>query len=183
MSAGMRAARWIAIGGSLLVWGLIILGARVGVDAPVYPFEGLTVVVASQVKLILAWIGVPVSQYAASLYIPGGFGYVVVIGCTGVVPAAVLAIAILASPASAAARALGLVVAVPLVLLLNLVRLVHLFYLGVHDPQTFGLAHEVLWEGALVVTTVGIWFGWWSWASQRRDRGDRATPFKAVISG
>ena len=180
MSAGMRVGRRIALPGALLVWGLIILGARVGVEAPVNPFEDLTVIVASQVKLMLAWIGVPVSQYAASLYIPGGFGYVVVMGCTGVVPAAVLAIAILASPASAAARALGLVVAVPLVLLLNLVRLVHLFYLGVHDPQTFGLAHEVLWECALVVTTVGMWFGWWRWASQRRDR---ATPFKAVMSG
>ncbi|HKA58662.1 MAG TPA: archaeosortase/exosortase family protein [Gemmatimonadales bacterium] len=172
MNARMRVA--------LLAWGVIILGARVGVEVPVHPFEGLTVFVASQVRLILAWIGLPVSQYAASLYIPGGFGYVVVTGCTGVVPAAVLAIAILASPASAAARALGLVVAVPLVLLLNLLRLVHLFYLGVYDPQKFGLAHEVLWECALIVATVGIWFGWWSWAGQRRDR---ATPFNAVMSG
>ncbi|HJS43970.1 MAG TPA: hypothetical protein VJ755_10900 [Gemmatimonadales bacterium] len=183
MSAGtaaMRVARRIALPGALLVWGVIILGARVGVDAPAHPFEGVTVVVASQVKLILAWIGVPVSQYAASLFIPGGFGYVVVMGCTGVVPAAVLAIAILASPASAAARAIGLVVGVPLVLLVNLLRLVHLFYLGVYNPRDFGLAHEVLWECALVVTTVGLWFGWWSWASQRRDR---TTPFKAIMSG
>ena len=175
----MRVAQRIALPGALLVWGLIILGARVGVEARVHPLEDLTVVVASQVKLILAWIGMPVSQYAASLYIPGGFGYVVVLGCTGVVPAAVLAIAILASPAPAAARALGLVVAVPLVLLLNFLRLVHLFYLGVHDPQTFGLAHEVLWECALVLTTVGMWLGWWRWASQRR----RTSPFSAVISG
>ena len=176
----MRVARRIALPAALLVWGLIILGARVGVEAPVQPFDDLTVIVASQVKLILAWIGVPVSQYAASLYIPGGFGYVVVMGCTGAVPAAVLAIAILASPASAAARTLGLVVAVPLVLLLNLVRLVHLFYLGVYDPRDFGLAHEVLWECALVVTTVGMWLGWWKWASQRRDR---TSPFKEVMSG
>ncbi len=122
--------------------------------------------VASQVKLILAWLGVPVSQHAAALYIPGGFGYVIVIGCTGVVPATVLAIAVFASPATAATRAAGLVVAVPLVLLLNLLRLIHLFYVGVHDPQTFGLAHEVLWECAIAVFTVGIWFGWWKWASR-----------------
>lgn len=166
MSAEVRAARRIALLGALLAWGAIILQARAGVEAPGHLFEGLTVLVASQVKLILAWLGVPVSQYAAALYIPGGFGYVVVIGCTGVVPAAVLAIAVLASPATPATRALGLVVAVPLVLLLNLLRLIHLFYLGVHDPQTFGLAHEVLWECAIVVFTVGIWFGWWKWASR-----------------
>lgn len=166
MSAALRVARQIALPGALLAWGVIILGTRAGVEAPGHPFEELSVFVASQVKLSLAWLGVPVSQYAAALYIPGGFGYVVVIGCTGVVPAAVLAIAILASPASAAARALGLVVAVPLVLLLNLIRLIHLFYLGVRDPQTFGLAHEVLWECAIVVFTVGIWFGWWKWASR-----------------
>jgi exosortase/archaeosortase family protein len=165
---------------ALLAWAAIILAARVGMEAPAYPFERVTVLVATQVKLVLWWLGVPVSQYADSLYVPGGFGYVVVIGCTGVVPAAVLAIAVLASPATAATRALGLVVGVPLVLLLNLLRLVHLFYLGVHDPQTFGLAHEVLWEWALVVSTVGIWFWWWKWASQLRER---TTPFRAVMSG
>ena len=141
-----------------------MLGARAGVDAPGPAFEGLAVLVASQVKLMLVWLGIPVSQYGASLYIPGGFGYVVAIGCTGVVPAAVLAIAVLAAPAAAVTRALGLVVAVPLVLLLNLLRLVHLFYLGVHHPRGFALAHEVLWECALVVCTVGIGWGWWKWA-------------------
>lgn len=180
MSGGLRVARRIALPGALLAWGVIVFGARVGVEPPAHPFELLTVVAASQVKMILVWLGVPVSQYAASLYIPGGFGYVVAIGCTGVVPAAVLAIAVLAAPAPAVTRALGLVVAVPLVLLLNLLRLVHLFYLGVHDPRTFALAHEVLWECALVVCTVGIWFGWWKWASQRRDR---TTPFSVVMSG
>lgn len=168
--------------GALLAWGFIILAASVGVEAPGHQFEGLTVLVATQVKLILSWLGVPVSQYADSLYVPGGFGYVVVIGCTGVVPAAVLAIAVLASPATATTRALGLVVGVPLVLLLNLLRLVHLFYLGVHAPQNFALAHQLLWECALVVATVGIWFGWWRWggASQLRER---TTPFRAVMSG
>ena len=180
MSGGVRVARRIALPGALLAWGVIVLGARVGVEAPAHPFELLTVVVASQVKLILVWLGVPVSQYAASLYVPGGFGYVVAIGCTGVVPAAVLAIAVLASPATAATRALGLAVGVPLVLLLNLLRLIHLFYLGVHHPQSFGLAHEVLWECALVLVTVGIWFCWWNWASQRRAR---TSPFSVVMSG
>ena len=180
MSAGSRAARRIALLGALLAWGITILGARAGVEATWQPLEWLTVLVASQVKLILVWLGVPVSQYAAALYIPGGFGYVVVIGCTGVVPAAVLAIAVLASPATAAARALGLVVTVPVVLLLNLLRLLHLFYLGVNDPQTFGLAHEVLWECALVASTVGIWFVWWKWASRVPAVSDSTGPARSA---
>lgn len=174
--------RRIAVTAALLAWGAIILAARVGMEAPAYPFDGLTAFVATQVKLILLWLGVPVSQYADSLYVPGGFGYVVVIGCTGVVPAAVLAIAVVASPASASARMLGLVVGVPLVLLLNLLRLVHLFYVGVHAPQTFWLAHEVVWECALVVATVGIWYSWWRWWGESQVR-ERTTPFKAVMSG
>src|SRR2546425_10320470 len=82
-------------------------GSAWGGDA----IHGLTVLVASLVKLILGWMGVTVSQYAALLYVPGGFGYVVAAGCAGVVPAAVMVIAILASPARATARVLGLVVA------------------------------------------------------------------------
>lgn len=177
MGALWRAVRRAALPSALLAWGTIILLARRGVEAPEHPFDGVTVLVASLVKLMLAWVGVTASQYAALLYIPGGFGYVVAVGCTGVVPAAVVAIAVLASPASAAARILGLVVAVPLVLLLNVVRLAHLFYLGVHNPQYFALAHEVLWELVLVLCTVGIWFAWWKWAS--RDVSADAAPTRS----
>ena len=168
MGVVWRTGRRAALPGAVLAWGTIIFLARRGVEAPGGgdAIHGLTVLVASLVKLILGWMGVTVSQYAALLYVPGGFGYVVAAGCAGVVPAAVMVIAILASPARATARVLGLVVAVPLVLLLNVLRLVHLFYLGVHYPQYFALAHEVLWECALVACTVGIWFGWWQWASR-----------------
>ena len=184
----MRASSRAALLGAALAWGAIIFLARRGVAAPDQVLDGVTVLVASVVRTALGWIGVTVSQSAAVLYLPGGFGYVVGAGCTGIVPAAVMVVAIFASPASIAARAAGLAVAVPLVLILNVVRLVHLFYLGVYAPQSFAMAHEVLWECAMVVGTVGIWWGWWSLV---REKGDgrrnylrrRTTPFSRSMSG
>jgi exosortase/archaeosortase family protein len=152
--------------GAVLAWIAIIVSARADVEGPGHPFDGLAVLVASVVKRVLGWSGLAVSQYAGVLFVPGGFLYVVSIGCTGIVPAAVIAIAILASPASAAARVVGLAAAVPLVLLVNVGRLVHLFYLGVYRPRSFAMAHEVFWECALVLCTVAIWYAWWSWASR-----------------
>jgi exosortase/archaeosortase family protein len=155
-----------ALPAAAVAWGTVIVLARRGVTIPDRALDGVTVVVASSVKVILGWIGLAVSQNAAFLYLPGGFSYVVGSGCTGLVPSAVLAVGILAAPATRAARVWGLLVAVPLALLLNLVRLAHLFYIGVNDPREFALAHEVLWEIALVTGVVGIWSGWWKWASR-----------------
>lgn len=166
-------ARRAVIPGALLGWVGVIVLARAGVEAPATPLDPVTVLVASIVQSILGWGGVAVSRYQEVLFIPGGFGYVVAIGCTGIVPAAVLAIAIVASPATAAARLFGLTVTVPLVLLLNVARLVHLFYLGVHHPQSFALAHEVVWECVLVLFTVLIWLGWWRWARGSLNRARR----------
>lgn len=150
----------------MLTWIAIIISARAGVEAPFDLFHTLTVAVASIVKDVLQWRGLPVAQSADVVFIPGGFGYIVAVGCTGIVPAAVISTAILGSPASGLARGMGILVAVPLVFLANVTRLVHLFYLGVFAPQSFAFAHEVAWESALVVFTVVVWLAWWKWASR-----------------
>jgi exosortase/archaeosortase family protein len=149
------------------VWLVVILLARAGVPAPAGALAPLTALVAALVQHLLAWDGLDVLRHGALLYVPGGFAYEVVAGCTGIVPAAMIVVAIAASPASGTARRRGLAVAVPLVLAVNLLRLAHLFYLGVHAPRHFAIAHTLLWEAALVLVTLGIWQVWWRWAQRR----------------
>jgi exosortase/archaeosortase family protein len=164
MTRASRALRWTVGGGAALVWLAVIMVARTGVAGPGGLLAPVTAFLASLVQGALAWGGLDVLRHDALLYVPGGFAYEVAAGCTGLLPALVIAAAILAAPARAAAKRRGLVVAVPLVLAVNLLRLVHLFYLGVHAPGQFALAHTFLWEAGLVVFTLGTWLVWWQWA-------------------
>jgi exosortase/archaeosortase family protein len=152
--------------GAPLAWLGVILLAHAGVPGPVGLLTPLTGFLASVVQTLLAWNGVAALRHDAVLYMPGGFAYEVAAGCTGLLPAAVVAVAIVASPATGTAKRRGLAVTVPFLLGVNLLRLVHLFYLGVYAPRLFARAHGFLWEGAMVLVSFGTWLAWSAWAAR-----------------
>jgi exosortase/archaeosortase family protein len=157
-----------------LVWLGVIVLARGWTGAPVRLLDPLAGLVASVTQGVLHAIGIAAGRAGTVLFVPGGFAYDITLGCTGLLPAAVLAVAILASPAAWGAKRRGLLVGIPLVLAVNLLRLVHLFYLGIHAPRHFVLAHTLLWEGTMVLFTFVTWALWTRWADQREGRGQRA---------
>lgn len=155
-----------ALLGAPVAWLVVIALARVGVPAPGRLLAPVTELLATLVQSLLAWTGTQALRHGAFLYVPGAFAYEIVIGCTGLLPAAVLAMAILGSPGTAAAKRRGLLVGVPLVLAVNLLRLAHLFYLGVHWPRLFAPAHTLGWEGTIVLITFAVWLAWAKWAAR-----------------
>ena len=167
----MRSALRLA---TALVWLGVIVLARGWTGAPVRLFDPLAGLVASLTQAVLHGIGIAAERAGTVLFVPGGFAYDITIGCTGLLPAAVLAVAILASPGTWGAKQRGLVVGVPLLLTVNLLRLVHLFYLGIHAPHHFVLAHTLLWEGTMVLFTFVTWLLWTRWVDRREGGGQRA---------
>lgn len=163
-----RRSAWRAalVLGAPLVWLAVIVLARAGVAGPARLLAPLTGFLGSVVQWVVGWTGIAALRDGATLYVPGAFGYEISVGCTGLLPAAVLAVALLASPGSRAAKRRGLLLGVPAILALNVVRLAHLFYLGIHAPRMFPLAHSVLWEGAMVAFTFATWLAWSRWAAQ-----------------
>ncbi len=166
----MRSALRLA---AALVWLGVIVLARGWTGAPVRLLDPLAGLVASVTQGALQAIGIAAERAGTVLFVPGGFAYDITIGCTGLLPAAVLAVAILASPGTWGAKQRGLVVGVPLVLTVNLLRLVHLFYLGIHAPRHFVLAHTLLWEGTMVLFTFVTWALWTRWADRRESQRAR----------
>ncbi|HEU5260208.1 MAG TPA: hypothetical protein VFU41_02165 [Gemmatimonadales bacterium] len=160
MRAGRDRLRHCVLVGAPLAWLGVILSARAGVPAPGRWLEPFAELLASLVQLAMAWTGIDTLRHGAFLYAPGAFAYEIGIGCTGLLPAAVVATAILASPGTAVSKGWGLAVGVPLVLLVNLLRLAHLFYLGTHSPALYEQAHLVWWEGALVGMAFAVWLVW-----------------------
>src|ERR1700738_3235858 len=68
---------------------------------------------------------------------PTGFSYQIDFACTGIIPAGLLVVAILASVAPPRAKLTGLAIGIPLTFAVNLIRLVHLYYVGVFHPLAF----------------------------------------------
>jgi exosortase/archaeosortase family protein len=98
---------------------------------------------------------------------PDGFAYEIYYRCTGILPVAVLTVSILAYPGPLRQKLVALAAGVPILISLNLMRLVHLFYLGVHNPAAFDIAHTIVWETLLIVAIIGIWMGWTRWSDKR----------------
>jgi exosortase/archaeosortase family protein len=135
----------------------VIVLARAGVAAPERLLAPVNESLASLVQALVQWVGITASRHDALLYVPGAFACEIVIGCTGLLPAAVVAVAILTTPGPAAAKRWGLVAGVGVMLLINVVRLTHLFYLGVHAPRQFPVAHLFLWEIGMVAAALAVW--------------------------
>lgn len=167
-----------------VAWLGVIVLAHYSGPVPVRALDPLATLVAFLTQEALHGIGIAAQRLGTVLFMPGGFAYDINIGCTGLLPAAVLVVAIVASPGTRGAHQRGLMVGVPLVLALNLLRLVHLFYLGVFAPRYFAVAHSLVWEAAMVLFTFGTWLWWTRWAARPPGQGRRlARPLSSWISG
>lgn len=119
--------------------------------------EGLTARAAH--SLIVA-TGVDAVRHGTIIAESGGFAYEIYYRCTGILPACLLSVFILASPGRFRLKLLGLLLGVPLVFALNLIRLTHLFHVGVNSPHLFHLSHRYLWESAMMGLVLAFWLLW-----------------------
>jgi exosortase/archaeosortase family protein len=130
----------------------------------------LTVLTARVTCYLLRTGGVEALQEGAVLTHPAGFSYEVGYTCTGFLPVATLMVCILAYPESFRTKPLGILLGSAALIGINLLRLTSLFYIGIHFPDSFALAHEVVWELLWVVAFIALWFGWIQWAGNRVAR-------------
>lgn len=118
------------------------------------------VLTARSVAQVLSWTGMECQRDSATLIQPGGFGYEISFGCTGIIPAALLAAAILVASGRLRARLWGAAIGAVGMLLVNLVRLISLFYVGVVAPQYFSASHSIVWQALTVFFVVGFFYAW-----------------------
>lgn len=123
----------------------------------------LQVATARAVLGLIHLVGMAAVRDASAVYHPGGFAYEISRGCMGLVPVGLLIVATSAYPGRLWRKLQALALGIPLLLGLNLIRLLHLFYLGVHRPEAFHLAHQVVWQAAIVVAVFTLWLGTTFW--------------------
>lgn len=129
----------------------------------------LTMMTARTTLSLLHWTGMEAVRTANLIYHPDGFVYEIYYRCTGFLPAAFLTVAMLSYPRPSMHKICGLAVGLFVLWALNLTRLVHLFYIGVYYPAAFKIAHTAIWQGLIILVSVGIWLGWIKWTQAEKS--------------
>lgn len=111
-------------------------------DTVVEPF---TAVVARAGGAVCRLFGEPTTMAGTVISSPR-FAVNIRNGCNGLETVFIFAAAVLAFPAPPGRKALGLAAGVVLIQLFNLVRIVSLFFIGIHFPRLFEDWHTVVWQ-------------------------------------
>ena len=81
-------------------------------------------------------------------------------GCNGLETIYIFFAGVLAFPASWGRKLLGLAGGFLAIQLLNTVRIVSLFYIGVHFPEHFEDSHIVVWQAIVILFGVALFLLW-----------------------
>ena len=125
-------------------------------DYVIVPFTAQIVTVSTAV---LRTLGEPARSVGTQIH-GKGFAVDVKNGCNGVEAMLILVAAVLAFPASWRQRLAGIAIGVAVIQILNLVRVVSLFWLGVHRPDIFETFHTAVWQTILILVAVVVFLLW-----------------------
>jgi len=88
-------------------------------------------------------------------------------GCDAVEPTWLYCAAVLAFPAPFFRKFLGVLAGIILLQALNLVRIVTLYWIGIHLPAFFNSAHMEIWPTIFIITAITLFVGWKGWTFDR----------------
>ncbi len=142
--------------------------------------DPVNLLLSQTVEYLVALMDMAVTRTGTVLMHPDGFGYRIDYVCSGFRTAALIAMTILVVRATWAQRIVGILVALVCVEALNVGRLVHLYWLGVHQPEAFFIAHRVVWN-IIAVVAVLAYLATWLYLSGSRN-GANEGAFDAPLS-
>lgn len=108
-----------------------------------------------------------------TLVLSDRFGISVVTACTGVFAAGIYLIAVFVFPTTWRAKLAGAALGVVVLSSVNVIRLVSLYYVGLHWPAALDIIHQLVWQSLIIVLAVSLWLLWAGKASRPVRKGGR----------
>lgn len=99
------------------------------------------------------------------------FGISVVTACTGIFITGLFLIAVVAFPTRWRSKLIGAGIGIGGIFVVNIIRLVSLYFIGVHWPGFLDQAHQLIWQSLLIAIAVVLWLLWagrWAYAPRTR---------------
>lgn len=108
------------------------------------------------------------AQASSGVLSSSAFSMKIAVGCDGLQPIALYCFAVLASPIPWRFKLPGLLAGTAALLGLNVVRIVTLFWAGLHAPRLFEMLHVDVWQTVFIIAALLLWILWALWAMKRR---------------
>lgn len=144
--------------------GLLLMGSLIAAVPAFQPIDdALAHLCAIAANAVLGWVGEASAVDAATIDSPR-FQEVVGASCTAMECGILVAAAVLALPSTWRQRAVGLALGLAGVFATNVLRIASLFWIGVHAPRLFVLAHARIWVAMLEFGVLSLILGWAAWA-------------------
>jgi len=115
---------------------------------------------------ILRGLGQPTHLNDVTIQSPS-FAVAIRRGCDAVEPTWLFCAAVLSFKAPLVHKLFGILVGILLLQALNLVRIVTLFWIGLHLPSIFNSAHMEIWPTAFIVVTIVLFVTWIDWSGKK----------------
>jgi exosortase H (IPTLxxWG-CTERM-specific) len=149
-----------------LIFGLVtaiyyVLALTPWVDGDLFPAYLRTNACVS--NALLNWLGQSCQADGTTIRSPQ-FAITIKRGCDALEPSWLFCAAVLAFPAPWRRRLPGMAVGVTAILTLNLVRIVSLYFIGIHLPGFFETMHLEIWPVLFIIVALLLWIAWVSWS-------------------
>ncbi len=142
--------------------------------------DPVNLLLAQAVEALVTRMGMAVTRSGTVLMHPDGFGYRIDYVCSGFRPFVLIAITILFVRATWAQCTVGILIALVGIEVINVGRLVHLYWLGVHWPEAYSVAHEVVWNVVAVLAVLAYLGTWLALSGSRIGAENRVSSARGV---
>ena len=115
---------------------------------------------------ILRGFGQPTHVAEVTIQSPN-FAIAIRRGCDAVEPTWLFCAAVLSFKAPLTRKLLGILAGIVLLQVLNLVRIVTLFWIGLHLPDLFNSAHMEIWPTTFIIVAILLFIGWIEWSVRK----------------
>lgn len=95
-------------------------------------------------------------------------------GCDAIAPVMLVVTGILLFPATLKKKLMGIGIGVLALMALNLIRIVSLWFIGLHAPDIFEFMHIEFWQVVFIGLAIGYFFYWLNWATKPTDHAKAA---------
>jgi len=101
-------------------------------------------------------------------------------GCDALEPFGFYVAAVVAFPAGFRRQLVGIVCGAAFMLLFNQVRIVSLYYVGIHHPSLFETMHREVWQAVFIALGLVLFLIWMQWTFWMHDRHAHARELSAA---
>jgi len=115
---------------------------------------------------ILRGLGQPTHVSEVTIQSPQ-FAIAIRRGCDAVEPTWLFCAAVLSFKAPLARKLLGILAGIVLLQVLNVVRIVTLYWIGLHLPDIFNSAHMEIWPTVFIIVAIVLFIGWIEWSGKQ----------------